>query len=106
MGSQFPEGSWAVACLFSAQTYPCQDCHTDRLHTLLQASHITPDRGQGTVLASTAMFPGHRRRYHKIHFHVERGGLILHKHTKQGGNRGETTVLTHKQYKGLDTRRF
>lgn len=87
-GTQFPEGPLAVARLFSAQTYPCQDRHTDKL---LQASHTTPDKGRGMVLASPAMFPGHRRWYHKIHFPVERGGLTLHGHTRQGGNRGDTT---------------
>lgn len=78
----------AVACLFSAQTYPCQDRHTDGL---LQTSRSAPDKDRDMVLASPAMFPGYRRWYHKIHFPVERGGLTLHEHTRQGGNRGGTT---------------
>lgn len=42
-------------------------------------------------MASPAMFPGHRRWYHKIHFFVERSGLTLHGYTRQGANRGDST---------------
>lgn len=81
LGKKEGEGPSVPRCLFSAQMYPWQDCHTDRLHTCyrLQPSPLTKAKAQ-----------------------CWRGGLSPPKHGRQGGRR-ERICPDSQTVKKLDT---
>lgn len=50
---------------------------------------MTPDKGQGTVLASPATLAGHKRKYSKTHFPVEGvGSVCLNMEGREGRGKG------------------